>query len=80
MSRPRLGVPPKPKGQPRTIEYSILVGCVVIVAFLFWRMFGAALVQMTRPQRNQAVVVILSDDDCLGGLCSAPAARGATRR
>jgi hypothetical protein len=79
MSPPRLGEPPKPKGRPRKIEFSIVLGCVVIVASLFWRTFGTALVEMTRPQRGQAVV-ILSEDECLGGLCANRAAPTAMRR
>jgi hypothetical protein len=79
MSPARLGVPPEPKRRSRKIEYAITFGCAVIVVTLLWRLAGDTLIDMTRPSRSQAVV-ILSDDECIGGLCAVPAVQVATAK
>ena len=73
MIRSRLDGPPAPKARPRTIEYSIMGGAMIIVGLLAWRALGPMVAEWMKPARSQAVVIVESDE-CIGGLCAEPAA------
>jgi hypothetical protein len=74
MNRSRLGQRPKSNVRSRVSEYLIALGCLAIVSTLSWRAFGDRIAELTRPKHGQ-VVVLDGQDDCLGGLCTAPAGK-----